>query len=174
VWSSWAGGGGLPFRTALERVFVSAGARRGQQPAAHGLKEGEREALSRAIKGAARRLERPRCRRIFQDFNDTSGRLLEEALEAAGRSGPGLLQDWIFFADGRQAGRCADGRVLAFTQTGSRAVWICGHRFSEERWRDPAWTELVLIHEALHVLGLGEDPPSSEAISRRVLDRCGG
>src|SRR5262245_14510776 len=134
----------------------------------------QRDALRRAVTGAARRLERASCRRIFQDFTDASGRLLEESLEAAGRSGPGLLQDWIFFADGRQEKRCGDGRVLAFTQTGSRAVWICGRRFSQERWRDPAWTELVLIHEALHVLGLGEDPPSSEAISRRVLDRCGG
>ena len=137
------------------------------------LKEGEREALSRAITGAARRLERPRCQEIFRDFKDASGRPLQESLEAAGGSGPGLLQDWIFFADGRQENRCADGQVLAFTQTGSRAVWICGRRFSQERWRDPDWTELVLIHEALHVLGLGEDPPSSEAISRRVLDRCG-
>jgi hypothetical protein len=138
------------------------------------LKEGEREALWRAIKGAARRLERSRCQQIFRDFNDASGRPLQEGLEAAGRSGPGLLQDWIFFADGRQEDRCSDGRVLAFTQAGSRAVWICGRRFSQEWWRDRDWTELVLIHEALHVLGLGEDPPSSEAISRRVLERCGG
>lgn len=137
------------------------------------LKEGEREALRRAITGAARRLERPRCQQIFQDFKDASGRPLQEGLDAVGRTGPMLLRDWIFFADGRHEARCAESRVLAFTQPGSRSVWICGRRFSQERWRDPAWTELVMIHEALHVLGLGEDPPSAEAISRRVLERCG-
>ena len=138
------------------------------------LKEGEREALRRAITGAARRLDRPRCQQIFRDFKDASGRPLQEGLDAVGRTGATLLQDWIFFADGQREARCTDSRVLAFTQPGSRSVWICGRRLAHERWRDPAWTELVMIHEALHVLGLGEDPPSAEAISRRVLERCGG
>lgn len=31
----------------------------------------------------------------------------------------------------------------------------------------------VLIHEALHTLGRGEDPPSAREIQKRVLARCG-
>jgi hypothetical protein len=31
----------------------------------------------------------------------------------------------------------------------------------------------LLIHEALHTLGLGENPPSSEEISNIVLTHCG-
>ena len=31
----------------------------------------------------------------------------------------------------------------------------------------------VVIHEELHSLGLGENPPSSQEITRRVESRCG-
>jgi len=30
-----------------------------------------------------------------------------------------------------------------------------------------------MIHEALHTLGLGENPPTSAEITERVLARCG-
>jgi hypothetical protein len=135
--------------------------------------EGERRALGRALEGAARRLRRPVCQRIFQDFKDASGRTLQEGLDDVGQSGASFLQEWVFFADGRQVPLCADGRVLAVTQPGSRSVWICGRRFLAEQWRDPGDAEAVLIHEVLHTLGLGENPPSSEAISRQVIARCG-
>lgn len=137
-------------------------------------REGEREALRRAVAGAARRLERPGCQRIFRDFTDASGRSLQEGLDATGQSGASFLHDWVFFADGREEPRCAQRWVLAFTQPGSRAVWICGRRFSREQWQAPGHAEVVLIHETLHVLGLGEDPPTSAEISRQVHARCGG
>lgn len=136
-------------------------------------KEAERHALRRALSGAARRLERPVCQRIFLDFKDASGHRLQEGLDALGQNGASFLREWVFFADGRLAPRCADARVLAVTQPGSRAVWICGGRFLREQWQDPGHAEVVLIHEMLHVLGLGEDPPSSETISRQVVARCG-
>jgi hypothetical protein len=133
----------------------------------------ERRALQRALSGAIHRLERPRCQRIFSDFKLATGRVLQEELDALGQTGPSFLRGWIFFADGRQEPRCADPRVLAMTQPGSRSVWICGSQFSREHRRAPGETEVVLIHEALHVLGLGEDPPSSATISRQVVARCG-
>jgi hypothetical protein len=34
--------------------------------------------------------------------------------------------------------------------------------------------EIILIHEFLHTLGLGENPPTSDAITARVSIRCGG
>ena len=34
-------------------------------------------------------------------------------------------------------------------------------------------TATFLIHETLHTLGLGENPPSSEEITLRVESRCG-
>jgi hypothetical protein len=137
-------------------------------------REGERKALARALAGAARRLEQPACRRIFADFADPSGQPLQAVLDASGRDAAGFLRDWVYFADGREHARCAEQGVLAVTAPGSRAVWICGRRFQWEQWRDPAYMEVVLIHETLHVLGLGENPPTSAAISRQVLARCGG
>ena len=137
-------------------------------------KQGERRALGHALEGAARRLGRPICQRIFQDFKDASGRTLQEGLDDVGQSGANFIKDWLFFADGRDERECRDARVLAFTQPGSRSVWICGRNFQREQWRDPAHAEVVLIHEVLHTLGLGENPPSSEAISRQVVARCGG
>ena len=38
--------------------------------------------------------------------------------------------------------------------------------------RNRAWAVATLIHEALHTLGLGENPPSSTEITERVLRRC--
>jgi hypothetical protein len=35
-------------------------------------------------------------------------------------------------------------------------------------------TEIIVIHEFLHTLGLGENPPTSQAITQRVAIRCGG
>ncbi len=137
-------------------------------------REGERKALGRALAGAVRRLERPGCQRIFTDFADDSGRSLQEGLDAVGRDGAAFLREWVFFADGREQPRCKERDVLAVSQPGSRAVWICGRRFQWEQWRDPGYAEAVLIHETLHVLGLGENPPSSSTISRQVLARCGG
>jgi hypothetical protein len=40
--------------------------------------------------------------------------------------------------------------------------------------QDGVTVELVLIHELLHSLGLGENPPSSAEITRQVTKRCGG
>ena len=33
--------------------------------------------------------------------------------------------------------------------------------------------EAVIIHETLHSLGLGENPPTSDEITWRVFSRCG-
>jgi hypothetical protein len=133
--------------------------------------EAARTALKDAMDGALRRLESPACQRVFGDFKNASGRTLQGELDALGVSGPAFM-GWIFFADGGREGRCADPGVLAVTETGSRSIWICPGQFTRVRRRDPRWTEVVLIHEALHSLGLGENPPSSQAISSRVEARC--
>jgi len=38
---------------------------------------------------------------------------------------------------------------------------------------DPGFATNVVIHEMLHALGLGENPPTSEEITRQVVKRCG-
>ena len=63
--------------------------------------------------------------------------------------------------------------MLAWTSPGSRAVQICWDQFSaHQRW-DTGYTANIIIHEALHTLGLGEGPPEARAISAKVAERCG-
>jgi hypothetical protein len=123
-----------------------------------------------AREGAARRLAQPECAGIFGDFANTAGQSLQEKLDAYGMTGPEYLS-LIYFADGVDGGRCGDEMVLATATPGSRLVSVC-HRFVRAYREDPTWAEIVVIHEALHTLGLGENPPSSAEISTRVAARC--
>jgi hypothetical protein len=129
------------------------------------------EPVRAAIRGASLRLERPECGRIVSDFTDASGRNLQENLEALGQTPAGYL-GLIVFVDGLGQARCVGEQVLALTTPGSRVIHICP-QFGGQQRRDPALAETVIIHEALHSLGLGENPPSSLEITRRVRDRCG-
>jgi hypothetical protein len=78
----------------------------------------------------------------------------------------------IGFYDGQGQAGCLRGRTMAVTSPGSRVVWVCS-QFVVEQHRDPGWAEATLIHEALHTLGLGENPPSATEISAQVVKRCG-
>jgi hypothetical protein len=129
-------------------------------------------AFRRAAAGAIRRLSTPRCRELFSEFKDASGRTLQEELDALGQT-PASFMGWVLFADGRGERPCGDPNVLALSEPGSRAIWICGEQFAREnQWGDAGLTEAVLIHEELHALGLGENPPSSTFITKRVRARC--
>jgi len=127
--------------------------------------------LRRRLTGAFRRLGRPRCQDLLTEFTDGEGRPLSERLEALGRTPQGYLGD-ILFEDGSPARQCASRDVLAVTNPGSRVVWICPRQFVPVAYRDPVEAELVLIHEMLHSLGLGENPPSSLEITGRVEQHC--
>ncbi len=128
-------------------------------------------AVDRALKGARHRLARPGCQRIFSDFHDAAGRPLHEELERLGATGEGFLGD-LFFYEGSPGGRCANGVTLAYTYPTSRVVFVCPTEFARAARHDPFLTEAALIHESLHSLGLGENPPSSASITARVMARC--
>ena len=129
--------------------------------------------VERALVGARRRLEQPACQRLFSEFSDTTGRPLVEALEAKGRSGEEHLGDIIFY-DGTRERPCERRATLAFTWPGSPIVFVCAEQFTKAARRSQLLVEAALIHEGLHTLGLGENPPTSAAITSRVLQRCGG
>jgi hypothetical protein len=128
-------------------------------------------AVLAALEGASRRLSAPTCTAVFSEFTDGAGQTLQATLDALGQSGPNYLT-FIGFYDGQGHGRCLRGRTLAITAPGSRAVWVCP-QFALEQRRDPGLAEVTLIHEALHSLGLSEDPPSAAEITSRVVARCG-
>ena len=61
---------------------------------------------------------------------------------------------------------------MAIAVPGSRVVRLCGDAFKRIWQQDSTYAVAALIHEMLHTLGLGENPPSSNEITRRVLMRC--
>jgi hypothetical protein len=128
-------------------------------------------AVRAALAGAARRVERDSCRSIFTDFADLAGRPLRARLETLSVSPAEYLQ-FIGFYDGEGETSCARPSTMAITVPGSLAVWICP-QFAVQQRRDPGLAQTIVIHETLHSLGLGENPPSSADITARVVARCG-
>lgn len=129
-------------------------------------------AVDRAVAGASRRLQRPSCRRLFDEFHDAAGAPLQARLDALGVQ-PSDYLSLVVFADGSARRTCRRDDVLAVTAPGSRVVYVCGRVFNEAGARQASRTEIAVIHEALHTLGLGENPPDSLEITRRVAARCG-
>lgn len=127
--------------------------------------------VRRSVDGAAGRLDRPRCQRIFDEFHDGEGRALSVNLAALGDDGRAFLGRLLIYDAGEHE-LCARG-ALAITHPGSRVVFVCGGTFRRAYLSQPGLAQAVIIHEALHSLGLGENPPSSQAITARVLSRCG-
>ena len=128
-------------------------------------------AVSRAVAGAARRLQSAECRRIFGDFRDGEGVTLQARLDALGLPAADYLGR-IVFTDGFGHRSCRQGHALALTSPGRRVVYVCAQRFQRAQARDAAEAEIAVLHEALHTLGLGENPPDSFEITRRVEARC--
>jgi hypothetical protein len=142
-----------------------------QSPVLIGFDEGEAElAIRRAVEGAGARLARLGCREVLSDFTDDAGERLETRLLASGR-GPAQALALVRFFDDRTAPHCRASTAMAFTHPGSQVVRVCGREF---RKRNREAAEIILIHEFLHVLGLGENPPTSDEITERVAARCGG
>lgn len=123
-----------------------------------------------AIDGAHEWLGNPGCQQVFSDFRDLSGRLLSDVLAERGESGQSHLGR-LFFYDGSQQGVCAGRGAAAMTQPGSHVVFVCSAGFREIA-REPRKARVIVIHELLHTLGLGENPPSGREITARVQERC--
>jgi hypothetical protein len=125
-------------------------------------------AVERATRGARRRLERQECAAVVDQFHTTTGRPLSDVLAELEMT-PTEALTRVMFRDGGASAACG-GAVAAFTGPGSRVVFVCGARFAEI---DRGRAELVVIHELLHTLGLGELPPRSSEIDRAVATSCG-
>jgi hypothetical protein len=127
----------------------------------------------RAISGAQRRLEQANCRRVLSDFTDPSGQPLVTPLIIIGRSPAEYLVERLWFVEDGTAPQCrADEGVAAFTAAASKVVHVCVKRFAALARRSTV-AEMLIIHELLHTLGLGENPPASAEITRHVTNRCG-
>lgn len=130
-----------------------------------------RYAVARAIQQARDQLADPACQSLLDEFEDEGGRPLRAALaeqEVAFADYPSR----VFFYDAPEW--ACRGANLAVTRPGNRAVFVCGARFQKEVAKNSRNAEAIVIHELLHSLGLGENPPSSDYITSRVRARCGG
>jgi hypothetical protein len=125
--------------------------------------------LRLARQGARERLGHPECQAVLADFRDVTGRRLDDVLRATGRTAQEQL-DFLVFHSGSGSDVCERRVVLAFTRIRSSVVSICPPQF---RALQPGQQEAALIHEMLHSLGLGENPPESVAITAQVMKRCG-
>jgi hypothetical protein len=125
--------------------------------------------LKAARQGARERLGRPDCLAVLTDFESVNGGRLDEVLRASGRTAQEQL-DRLVLQNGRGRHDCDRSSVLASTSVRSLVVSVCLPRFT---FVGPAHQEAILIHEMLHSLGLGENPPDSLTITKRVMDRCG-
>jgi hypothetical protein len=117
--------------------------------------------------GALERIDRPGCQAVLTDFTDTRGRRLDDVLRESGRTAREQL-DSLELQSGLGRPRCR-GAVMAFTRLRSSVVSIC---LSQFRTLGRHEQEAILIHEMLHSLGLGENPPESAAITAQVMKRC--
>jgi hypothetical protein len=148
-------------------LFVAAAARAGAPLTLTGW---DARAVDRARAGALERLESAECRKVFTDFTDAEGRTLQENLDEWSAS-PAEYIGLIPFLDGSSRPLCRNGKTALVASPGVRRVFVCP-RFAELQLEQPRVAESMLIHEILHTLGLGENPPSSLEITQRVEARC--
>jgi len=123
------------------------------------------------LTGAYERLGERRCQQVCSEFQDQAGRPLQDALDALDQTGQSYLGLVIFY-DGSRRPLCSQRGIMAVAAPGSRIVWVCPDEFRARARRNQFHAEATLIHEALHTLGLGENPPTSQEISSRVVAQC--
>jgi len=142
----------------------------GEKALVVGLSPFAESVVRRAIEFAFAKLARSECREVYSDFALEGGHTPQDELDRLGM-GPGQLLKTIVFVDGSRHTACEPSRVAMFTKPGSRAIWVCPS-FTELHLRYPGLSASLIIHESLHALGLGEDPPSASEITRAVERRC--
>lgn len=99
----------------------------------------------------------------------TAGCALANNLTVAGVAFEKYLE-WLVIHDATGTKKCNNSIQFAFTAPGSRVVFVCGRAFAKMSRGEPARATAVLIHEALHTLGLGEN--GTHSTSREITDVC--
>lgn len=123
-----------------------------------------------ARQGAIQRLRSPECRGLLEEMRAEDGRTLAARLEAFDVPVERYLA-MIPFLDGTNRPLCRGGQSQLLTTRGVPRVLVC-QAFLQTVARQRVMAEVYVIHELLHTLGLGENPPSSQEITRIVKQRC--
>ena len=171
----------LRLGVAATLAFVAAGpaqAKTHKAPTTSALSAWDQAALERARKSAGQRLAGEQCLKLLTDFTDSEGQPLQRNLDRYGVSASAYLET-IVFKDGSKLANCARGSVHLATTPGLPVVFVCpagsstpGSRFAGVQASNPNLADYMVIHEMLHTLGLGENPPTTFEITERVIQRC--
>jgi hypothetical protein len=147
-------------------------------PALRPLGSYDRAVVERVLGRAAARLEDPACREVLGDFRDAAGRTLEANLEGLNLSPSAYLRQLAFF-DGSRIGVCRNGAVAMASSPAAPRVFVCPasggavrSRLANLEFARGSLAEAMVIHEMLHTLGLGENPPSTFEITAQIRARC--
>lgn len=142
-------------------------------PRAHVMLNGRPGLVVRdAVEGALRRIHNPRCESLVGELTDEQGRPLAWNLSETGMTPVEYLAA-MRFVDGHGLRQCDLDTTVAVTRPYSRVIFVCGPRFAGYFSHWNARGEVIILHEFLHSLGLGENPPSSAEITEIVARRCG-
>ncbi len=142
-------------------------------PNDHVVRADLQSAVDNAMDAAADKLTNAQCLTVFTKFKNAQGQTLQQVLDGYGVSASTYLTSWVQFNDGTNTSKCSTGSTYPiYTTPGSRSVWVCS-QFVSTQHSTPGYAADLMIHEELHSLGLGEDPPSSAQITRDVQDACG-
>ena len=123
------------------------------------------------LEGASAWLKKPECRELFTEFRDLNGRPLKQKLDELQMDEVQYLAQ-VRFRDGSAHAACRRELTFMFTAPGSRVVFVCADQFRRGMRNDMVLKNALVLHEAMHTLGLGENPPTSAHITRRVVERC--
>jgi len=130
----------------------------------------DRQGVRLAVDLAIGKLARPGCSSIFEDFELPDGRTPRSELDRLGLH-PDALVKSLVFVNGSRDPVCRNGRAVLTTTPGSRLIRVCPG-FARLQFQDADRSACLIIHESLHALGVGENPPSSRDITNRVERRC--
>jgi len=125
--------------------------------------------VQRAIETAAARLALAECQKVFTDFVTADRVPLSRVLAELKTTPEDYLTQGIWFMEGDREPQCRGRDIAAFTEKGSRVIYVCSSRVTAQYITDG---DLIVIHEMLHSLGLGENPPTSAQITKAVWARC--
>src|SRR5215510_2405367 len=105
--------------------------------------------VQRAIVGAMQRLEHPVCATLLTEFHAPDGLPLAARLSELSVTPPEYLRT-LWFVDGDDLSLCHQSPgPIAFTTPGGRVVYVCGTHFVSMYMRNPAYAQILVIHEML-------------------------
>jgi hypothetical protein len=124
-----------------------------------------------ALAGASNWLKKPECRGVLTEFKDQQGVPLDQKLARLSVDEVGYLRT-ILFRDGSHLSPCKRPATVMFTTPNSKLVFVCEKQLLEQVRSNRFVLNALIIHELLHTLGLGENPPTTWEITDRVKARC--